>query len=136
MISNGANKTLDQLSPAGLPNVKSAVVKWFQPMSIFLVSKEQVAYQTSETMVEIKFGGTWQPLSAREVSYKVEGLRSYNWKRLHTDPTVTLKDDDVVQKDGLQYRVKGTWTWPEYGYNEYHLVEDNSGKGPEIEVTP
>lgn len=131
-INNASNRTLNTVSNSNLPNVGNAVKKWFQSMSFFKVTKTNVAYQTSEEMVEIKTMGTWQPLKAREIGYKPEGQRAFSWFRLHALPDFVLDNDEVVIKDGVQYRVQGFWPWNEYGYVEYHLYEDYSGRGPEI----
>lgn len=133
-ISNAKNKTLDQNINTNLPNVGDAVKRWFIPLSFFRVTKTNVAYQTEETMVETQTMGTWQPLKAREIGYKAEGQRAFSWFRLHALPDFVLEDDEVVTKDGVQYRVQGIWPYQEYGYVEYHLYEDYSGRGPEIEA--
>lgn len=135
-INNASNRTLDTVSNSNLPNVGNAVVKWFQPMSFFRVTKTTVAYQESETMVETKTMGTWQPLKPREIFYKPEGQRAFSWFRLFALPDFVLKDDEVVIKDGVQYRVQGSWPYNEYGYVEYHMYEDYSGRGPEIVSGP
>lgn len=134
-INNASSSTLNKAVNTNLPNVSAAVVKWFQPMSFFKVTKTTVAYQESEEMVETKTMGTWQPLKPREVSYKPEGQRAFSWFRLHALPDFVLEEDEVVIKDGVQYRVKGFWPYNEYGYVEYHMYEDYSGRGPEI-VSP
>lgn len=133
-LNNASGITLNNVSSGNLPNVSIAVMRWFQPMSFFRVTKTQEAYQTSEEMVETKTMGTWQPLKPREIGYKPEGQRAFSWFRLHALPDFVLMDDEVVIKDGVQFRVQGKWLWNEYGYVEYHLYEDYSGRGPEIVV--
>lgn len=136
-INNASLRTLNSVSNTNLPNVSAAVIKWFQPMSFFRVTKTIVAYQVQEEMVELKTAGTWQPLKARDIAYKPEGQRAFSWFRLHALPDFVLRDDEVVIKDGVQYRVQGKWAWNEYGYVEYHMFEDYTGRGPEIvEETP
>lgn len=134
-LNDASTRPLDTVSNSNLPNVSAAVVKWFQPMSFYRVTTSNVAYQSSEEMIETKTMGTWQPLKPREVFYKPEGQRAFSWCRLHALPDFILLDDEVVIKDGIQYRVQGKWSYPEYGYVEYHLFEDYSGKGPEV-ITP
>ena len=135
MINNASNRTLNNSFGSNLPNVGSALVEWFQPMTFAVVTKTTIAFQVVETKATVNFKGVWQPLNAREISYKPEGQRSFAWFRCHSDPSLTLKLDDVVTKDGVQYRVQGYWPWDEYGYREYHLIQDYTGKGPEEAAT-
>ena len=134
MITNAKNRTLNN-TVSNLPNVGSAIIKWFQPMSFAVVTKTTVNFQIKEVKTTVAFQGVWQPLSAREISYKPENQRQWKWYRCHSDPSLVLNNDDLVTKDSVQYRVKGLWPFDEYGYREYQLVEDSTGKGPS-EVTP
>jgi len=130
MINNAANRTLNQ-TVSNLPNVGSAIIKWFVSMSFDVVTKTSVNYQIKETIVKTPFQGVWMPLTAREISYKPDGQRDWKWFRCYSDPSLILNNDDVVTKDGVQYRVSGLWPYDEYGYREYQLVEDYTGKGPD-----
>ena len=138
MIFNGSSIPLNKTLKGNLPNVNAALQEWFQPMSFNVVTKVVVNMEVVEEMTEVSFQGVWQPLSKRDLYYKPEGQRAWSWIDLHSDPTLVLTEDDVVVKDGVQYRVKATWRYDEYGYRNYHLVQDSTGVGPTItpEVTP
>lgn len=128
MINNAGSRTLDSVGDTnGLPNVSAAVVKWFKPLSFVLITKENIVGHVSESGVEVNTLGVWQPLNARQVSYKPEGQRDWDWIQMHCLPDVVLKMDDVVVRN-RSYRVNAIKDYRQYGYIEYHLVEDVSGR--------
>jgi hypothetical protein len=108
----------------GLPFVGGAMQGWFQPITAGIVTKTTVDFETVETVAEIAFRGVRQPLSPRELMLKPEGERAWRWEMLHCEPSLTLSPDDIVIFKGTRYRVRLDASYPEYGYNMYHLVED------------
>lgn len=118
-----------------LPNMQSALLSWYVPMTFDVVTKTVQAGQVIETMVPVTFKGVMQELTSARLLLKPEGQRTWRWKWLHASPTLQLKNDDVVIYDGTQYRVMAKKDYREYGYLEYELCEDWTGAGPSV-VTP
>lgn len=128
-IKNAANTPLNANSGT-LPNVSSAMLNWFQPMTFGLVTKVVEGFQVVETMQEINFMGVWQPNEGRKLSIKPEGERAWNSWMLHADPSLDLKTDDVVIYLTKQYRVMAKKDYSLYGYNYFELITDFTGSGP------
>lgn len=119
---------------SNLPNVGEALIEWFQPMTFKLVTKTVVNFQADEKSQDFSFMGTMQPLSYREIMIKPEGQRAWTWWWLHADPSLLLNVDDVVNYSGKNYRVMGLKPYDNYGYREYHLIEDYTGSDPVVEA--
>lgn len=131
MIKNGANTPLN-LSTGTLPQVGAALLDWFQNMVFVIVTTEVIDFVAQQVGTPINFRGVWQPLSPQKLMVKPEGQRNWKWFMLHSDTTLDLENDDVVQYLGVQYRVMAKNDYGKYGYFEYHLVNDYSGSGPEM----
>ena len=134
-IGNGSNIPLNK-STGTLPDVSAAMLNWFLPMTFITLVKTIVDFNVVETGVEILFRGVWQPLSAQDLKMKPEGQRDWKWFRVHAEPTLILVPDQVIVYFGTQYRVKAKFDYKEYKYVEYHLVEDYTGAGPLLPITP
>jgi hypothetical protein len=111
------------LKPA-LPNVGSAVLAWAQPLEFVLIGKEREGFRTAESEIACEIKGVWMPLKPQELSFKPEGQRAWQWRRLHAVPPVTLQIDDVVSYCGTRYRVMSKMDFSDCGYVEYDLVQD------------
>lgn len=133
-LGNASNRKLNAAS-GSVPNVGGALVSWFQPMSFGVVTKSMLSAQVAEEMEVVNFRGTIQPLSAQSLLIKPEGQRDWEWKQVHSDPSLQLKNDDVIIYQAKQYRVMAVKDYAIYGYMEYHIIADYSGSGPEV-VTP
>lgn len=128
-IFNGSSIPLNvQLS--GLPNVGGALIGLFQPMIFGRVTKSTIGYQVDETAENTSFRGVMQPLTDRALLLKPEGQRAWSWYMLHAEPHLKLDVDEVVTYNGRQLRVMALKDYAEYGYVEYHLVQDWTGSGP------
>lgn len=119
-----------------LPNVSDAMASWFQPMQFLLLTKTVVGFQNFETTSPVNFRGVIQPMADKTLMVKPEGERDWSWMQLHSDPSLALNTDDVVIYSGTQYRVMALKDYTQYGYLEYHLVEDSTGAGPNIVEVP
>ena len=108
----------------GLPNVSSALVGWFLPISLIKITKKTVNFKIVEEEVELETRGVWQPMSARQLSILPEGQRSWSWFTLHTLPDLNVNMDEIIAREGFRYRVMQKLSYPEYGYYEYHLCLD------------
>ena len=123
MIRNA--KDIPLLSSTGtLPNMGSTLLDWFQPMTLTKITKVVVDHQVSENEQEYRGMGVRQPMNAQEVQMKPEGQRSWSWNTFHCSPDIVMNGDEVFLYMGVRYRVMEKWDWKEYGYLEYHAVQD------------
>ena len=123
MIKNGKDTSLAQ-SSGTLPNVSSAMNGWFQQMIFNVLTKTVVNHVAKETSYETSFKGVWQSMSAQQIQMKPEGQRFWLWYTVHSDTSLMLKIDDIVDYQEKKYRVQSKVDHILYGYFEYHLVED------------
>lgn len=113
-----------------VPDVSGALTDYYQPMTFNLLTKTVVGFQVDETSDPIHFQGVLQPFIDRQLLLKPEGQRAWSWFQLFSTG-LQLKVDDVVLYLGKQTRVMSKKNWELYGYQEYHLVQDWTGAGPE-----
>ncbi len=122
IITNAKDQTLD---PAGgLPDMGDALRAWFRPLTFTVIEKTVVNFQNVEAETDYTTQGVKQPLDARKLEMKPEGQRGWDWQAIHTLPEPELFLDDVMVIGGVRYRVLGKWNWKDYGYIEYHVVQD------------
>lgn len=107
-----------------LPDVSDSLLEWFQPMNFIMIAKSDVAFQAIETPTTIAFRGVWQPLTGQQLYMKPEGQRAWKWFMCHATQNLALDPDDVIGCRGVSYRVMSKKDYTNYGYIEYHLVED------------
>src|SRR5690606_12613864 len=96
-IKTGSQTPLSQQPMGTLPNVNAAMTNWFQPVVFGLVTKTVVGFQVVENMVDISFRGVVQPLDGRKLELKPEGQRQWDWIMVHSDPTLNLELDAVLE---------------------------------------
>lgn len=128
-ITNAGDSRLFQ-NPGTLPDMSTTLLEWFQPMIFKQIVKSVVDFQNVETPTDINFQGVMQPLTEQQLRMKPEGQRSWKWNLLHAEPGLPLKPDDAITYQGQQYRVMSKKDYTQYGYTEYHLVQDYTGSGP------
>ena len=107
-----------------LPNVQGAMLEWFQTLSFVQIVKSIVNFQVVETETTTVFQGVRQPFTAQQLLMKPEGQRLWKWETIHSFPDLQLKPDDRIIFGTLKYRVMQKSDWKEYGYIEYHIIED------------
>lgn len=122
MITNGKDFKIGAQS--NLPNVSEALLGWFQNMTFDLITKAISSYELVEVAETIVTKGVRQPFTAQQLSIKPEGQRAWKWETLHCLPDVKLNPDDIVVFNGVRYRVMGKLDYSEYGYLEYHIIQD------------
>ena len=122
MIMNGKDFKIGARS--NLPDVSDALLDWFQNMTFDLITKAITDYDLTETATTISTKGVRQPFSAQQLSIKPEGQRAWKWETLHCLPNVKLNPDDIVVFNGVRYRVMEKLDYSEYGYLEYHIIQD------------
>ena len=107
-----------------LPRVQTTLCGWFQRLVLTIVNKSIKDYEVVEVQRKMECLGVIQPFSARELKIKPEGERSWGWKMLHTTLDVDLRPDDEFYVGATRYRVMSKFGYPEYGYNQYELIQD------------
>lgn len=128
-IFSAKNIPLSQ-NTGNLPNMASALEGWMQPMVFGTVTKTMINSVVREVMTTIEFQGVMQPFSFEQLAIKPEGERSWKWYMLHAQIGLQLETDSVVNYQDVQYRVMEKGDYKEYGYVEYHLIQDFTGSGP------
>lgn len=117
-------------NPGTLPNMSDDVGTWFQLLVFDQIVKTVTNFRVIETTVPIQFQGVVQVFTPRQLMMKPEGQRLWKWSSIHCYPTVSLKPDDVIVYQGIQYRVMAELDYIQYGYKEYHIIQDYTGSGP------
>ena len=121
---NAKDKTLRNSGSQGMPDVSGAVEMFLQPMKLGVITKKQVRGLTEEETFWTYSKGTRQPYTAQQLKMLPEGQRAWRWYTIHCLPDVVLKPDDIITVQGLRMRVMEKLDYLEYGYLEYHAVED------------
>lgn len=124
MFKMGSNITLNSIGNGSLPQMGHVLDQWSQRMNFIKIAKTQKGGMTVETRTPFDFSGVWQPMSPTQLRLKEEGQRSWPWTVCHTRTNLELVLDDVIIHNGIEYRVMYHNNWKQYGYFEYHLVED------------
>lgn len=123
-IQNGKDISLSA-NPGTLPNVQDAMLDWFQSLTFTSIVKTVVNFNLVETRTSTTFQGVKQPFTAQQLVLKPEGQRNWKWFTVHAFPSLILAPDEVITfDDGVSYRVKEKLDYKEYGYVEYHLIQD------------
>lgn len=125
-IKNGKDTALNANSGT-LPQLDDGLRGWFQKLSFKILVKTVENFEVNESITDVSFIGTWQPMSASQLFYKPEGQRSWKWYVCHSTTQLPLKNDDKVTFLSKNYRVKALNEASLYGVFEYHLVEDYEG---------
>lgn len=93
-------------------------------MTFVLIQKQTVNFQLVERERSVSFLGVIQPLKARDLMLKPEGERAWTWNKVHADPSLQLKVDDVIKYLDTRFRVMARTDYKIYGYIRYELVQD------------
>lgn len=130
-IFDAADRLLDQ-GVGTLPDVSSALLDWFQPLTFRKLTKGVVAFQNVETATDICTSGVIQPFTAKQLLLKPEGQRALSWFTIHALPGCALEVDDIVVQVNLRagnapYRVMAKKDYSAYGYVEYHVMQGYDG---------
>ena len=123
MIHN-AKDVLLSANPGTLPNVGEALMDWFQPLVLSKVKKSVVNGELYEKVTSYPFMGVVQPFTAQNLEMAPSGQRKWKWYTIHCFPSLILEPDDEFKFKGNDYRVMSKSDWTEYGYIEYHVIQD------------
>lgn len=113
----------------GFPDMDDAIGDWASPARFQKVTKENVDFETAETVKEEIFSGIIVPMEKQRVQLKPEGERSWRWyqliteKLLRPDDQVKALDDPSKGKEGVLFRVMAVEDWSMAGYYNYDLSE-------------
>jgi hypothetical protein len=107
-----------------LPNMSSAVMAWMQSMRASIVRSVLQEFETQERLYPVDFRGVRVPFKAQQLDKKPEGQRAWRWEVLYATPELVLQPNDVIQFNCVRYRVDAKLDYSEYGYCEYHIVQD------------
>lgn len=129
VFKNAASIPLNQVAGT-VPNMSGALQGWFQLMTFKVIAKSIEGFLLTETPTTTSFRGVWQPFTAEQLKMVPDGQRSWKYFTVHAETSLKLNTDDVVIYQGTQYRTLQKLDYTEYGYLEYHLVQDYTGSGP------
>lgn len=116
-------KPLNLLS--GMPNVSAALRGWTMPITMKRITQILVNGFTQDIFENINFDGVIQPLNPSAVALKPEGERTWNWLQVHCfsgAPNIGLTD--LVEYNGVRYKVMAQNDYTLNGFVEYHIVQD------------
>lgn len=122
-IINGKDLSLQEATPF-LPNMANGVAMFLQVMKVFVVTKKQVMGYTEEETECVITKAVRVPLNPKQLEIKPEGQRAWSWSQLHTLTDLKIRVDDIVIIRDIRYRVMAINNYAEYGFYDYHLVED------------
>lgn len=116
-------KNLTEVS--GTPQISSAFGGWGRNITLIKVVQKIVNALVQETKFTYSFQGVVQPFSAKEIMLKPEGERAWNWSMIHwfNSPQNLNVNDKIIYK-GLYYKVMRVWSYTEYNYIQYDIIED------------
>jgi hypothetical protein len=123
MISN-AKDILLTANTGTLPNMAGTLLEWMQSITVKTIVKTVVDFKLVEAESIINTRGVHQPMNATQLEMKPIGQRQWNWETFHTLADLLVKPDDKIVFNGITYRVMQKWDWREYGFYEYHVVDD------------
>lgn len=128
-LYNAKDKNLFQ-NTGTLPDMSSAILNYFQPMTFVRLVQEIVNFQVVDTPKKIQTEGVIQPFTPRQLTMRPEGQRAWSWFTVHALPNLVLKPNEVISYNSIQYRVKSQTDYTIYGYVEYQIILDYKGAGP------
>lgn len=108
------------------PNMRSAVMAWARPMTIFVTAKKQVDFKTVESFFEYNVNLFRVP-TGQTLEMKPEGQRRWNTETVYADVSLELKVDDIIVfecRESQKFRVINKTDWNQFGFVEYHVVSD------------
>lgn len=123
MIGN-ASKTSLSANPGILPSMINPIQKWSLPISFIRVTKTVIDGEVKESESCENFFGSVQNLDFKSMTPLPEGQRSWSRKMIHSLINLRLNTDDIIKYEGVRYRVMNIRDFKEYGFLEYHVVED------------
>ena len=125
MITNGKDKDFS-ISTMSTPNMEGALDNWMQKLTVKVVTKTTVDYQTVETTVSFDIEAVKQQMNPIRIETKPEGQREWDWFTLHTKAANIFKVDDIVTFNDNNYRIMTVSDFRDYGYFQYDMIRGYS----------
>lgn len=120
-IISANTKKISEISD--VPDVSDAILGFLRQAKIGIVQKDNIdGYAQEITLWENSMAHV-QPMPENMVILK-EGNRSWSWFLIYVESQVVLKTDEVIELFGTRYRIMQKGNWAEYGYIQYHAIED------------
>lgn len=118
-------------SSSGQPIMSEAILDWFRPMTIGVVTAEIQGSDdptmdgVAKSIVRfVTTNGCVQPGKATKLDIQAGGERSWASCVMHTTPDFNLDTDNVVLIEDTRYRIMEARDFSVNGYIRYELAED------------
>ena len=106
------------------PRMIDGLLDWFQPITMIRITKTVVNFQNVEVQVPTTFYGVKQPMRPQSLNMRPIGQRQWKWYDIFSYPTLILVPDDIIQIDGVKFRIMDKTDWKEHGFVHYTCIED------------
>jgi len=107
-----------------LPDMSDALFDFGDPISLGLIAKTAVDFESQETFTVLKsIYGVKTPTPARELLLLPEGERQFKYWTFYSDDTSVPLDSYLQDEEGLQYRVTDYEDWGASGFRKYQLQQ-------------
>lgn len=125
-------------SAGGQPNVGEALLDWFVPIVIGVITvaigdgaegDEANAGVAKETMREVRTSGCFLAGDGAKLDVQAGGERSWENGTLYTTPDFNVATDSKLRIVGVRYRIMKKGDWSVNGYVRYELLEDYAPAG-------
>jgi hypothetical protein len=123
MITQAGKKTLSQ-NPA-LPSSAGVIEDFLQVVKIGRVQTTLVRGKAQEIITWVDTMASRQPMS-ESLSVRKEGERSWRWHVFHVLPDVLLGTGEVIEFQGMRYKIMEKEDWSQYGFLKYNAIEQFS----------
>lgn len=116
-------KLLNEIS--NMPEIQSAITPWEDTIKIGIVTQTWNEGDLTQSISQVSFKGTIQPLSAKQIALKPEGQRAWTWYMIHcTKLDLNIDVNDKIYIDDIKYKVMAYNNYKRNGYVEFHIVKD------------
>lgn len=122
-IVDAARLTVDQaVNPT--PNMRETIYGWFRKLTLARARRVTVDFQSKETLLPFETMGVIQPLEIKRIAIKPEGTRTWDWRMIHATPDLILVTNEVIEINGVRFRVEGQGGYDQFGFVLYEIVND------------
>ena len=123
MIQSAKNYTLKNIN-SNLPNMESTIKNWFLDIEFKVLKKKQEGADWVNKIDRIvKTKGVVQPAKDTDLKFFSEGYRDWNYQKIHCLNNADFKLDELIEYDGIVYKVMAKKNYQKYGYIRYIVIE-------------
>lgn len=123
-------KLLNEIT--GQPQVGGALNGWMSRIRIGMIKQNIVDGLPVEVETSFNFVGMIQPLSARKLELKPEGLRAFKWLQIFCqEGMLALKEGDKITYRNERFKLMADSDYRNNGYVEYHVIRDFENAQPD-----